>query len=57
MTVLAAARRLGVPAALLGRVTPGTLRLSVNGAVAVDRPAAGFRAVWETAFERLMEGS
>ncbi|HUM02230.1 MAG TPA: phosphoribosylformylglycinamidine synthase subunit PurL, partial [Thermoanaerobaculia bacterium] len=57
MTVLSAARRLGVPTALVGRVASGGLRLSVNGAVAIDLPAAELRASWEGAFERLMEGS
>ena len=57
MTVLATARRLGVPTALVGRVASGRLRISVNRTVAIDFPAAELRASWEEAFERLMEGS
>jgi phosphoribosylformylglycinamidine (FGAM) synthase-like enzyme len=57
VTVLSAARRLGVPTSLLGRVTSGAFRLAVNGTIVVDRPAAELRAAWENAFERLMEGS
>ncbi|MGE5345816.1 MAG: phosphoribosylformylglycinamidine synthase subunit PurL [Acidithiobacillales bacterium] len=57
MTVLSAARRLGVPASFLGRVAPGRLRVSVNGAPAIDLPVAELLTFREDAFERLMEGS
>ncbi len=57
MTVLAAARRHGVPAAFLGRVAPARLRLSVNGTPAIDLPVAELRTFREDAFERLMENS
>ncbi len=57
MTVLAAARRHGVPAAFLARVAPARLRLSVNGTPAIDLPVAELRTFREDAFERLMENS
>jgi phosphoribosylformylglycinamidine synthase II len=57
MTILSAARRHGVPTSLVGRVANGRLRLSVNGALAIDLPVAEMREYREEAFERLMEGS
>jgi len=57
MTVLNLARKLRVPTALLGRVSTASLRLSVNGILAIDIPAAELRALYDGAFERLMEGN
>jgi phosphoribosylformylglycinamidine (FGAM) synthase-like enzyme len=57
MTILSAARRHGVPTSLVGRVANARLRLSVNGALAIDLPVAEMREYREEAFERLMEGS
>jgi phosphoribosylformylglycinamidine synthase len=53
--VLDAARRHGVPTALLGRVTAGSLRIAINGEPALDRPVAELRNTWASSFVRLME--
>jgi len=58
VTVLAAARRHGIPTALVGRVTAvPRLKLSVNGNVAIDQPSPDLRAAYEGSFGKLMEGS
>jgi phosphoribosylformylglycinamidine synthase subunit PurL len=53
--LLEAARRHGVPTALLGRVTAGRLRLAVNGLGVVDLSTDRIRALSEEAFPKLME--
>jgi len=56
MPVLDAARRYGVPTALIGRVVPGVLKVSVNGAPALEAETRELAATYEKAFQTLMEG-
>jgi phosphoribosylformylglycinamidine synthase len=55
--VLEAAKRHGVPTALLGRVTPAALRVSVNARPALGVPIDVLRDAHERSFVRLMEES
>ncbi len=56
--VLSASRRLGIPTALVGRVTAAPrLKFSVNGNSAIDLPTPDLRAAFEESFGKLMEGS
>ena len=50
-----AARRHGVAVSLLGRVVPGRLTITVNGAPAVDLPVSRLTAASEEAFVKLVE--
>jgi phosphoribosylformylglycinamidine synthase len=50
-----AARRHGVAVSLLGRVIPGRLAITVNGAPAVDLPVSRLTAASEEAFVKLVE--
>ena len=53
--VLAAARRLGVPAAVVGRVVPGVLRISVDGRPVLVEETAVLVAISARAFRYAME--
>ncbi len=53
--VLAAARRLGVPAAVMGRVVPGVLRISVDGRPVLVEETAILQAISARAFRDVME--
>jgi phosphoribosylformylglycinamidine synthase len=53
--VLAAARRLGVPAAVMGRVVPGVLRIRVNGRGAIAEESAVLERISSQAFRTAME--
>lgn len=54
-SVLEAAQRHGVPTALLGRVTEGSLKIAINGQPAIDIRTEEIRQISETAFEKLLE--
>jgi phosphoribosylformylglycinamidine synthase len=56
MPVLDAARRYGVPTALIGRVVPGVLRVAVNRTPAFEVETRLLKTTYEDAFRRLMEG-
>ncbi len=53
--VFAAARRLGVPATVLGRVVPGVLRISVDGRPILAERTAILEAISARAFRDTME--
>ena len=53
--VLEAARRHGVPTALLGRVTNGALRVRIDHRPALEIPTEEIRRISGSAFEALME--
>ncbi len=50
-----AGRRFGVAVSLLGRVVPGRLAVSVNGARVLDLATAALKSVSESAFLKLLE--
>jgi phosphoribosylformylglycinamidine synthase len=50
-----AGRRYGVATALIGRVVPGRLAASVNGVRAFDFETSALRALFESAFPKLLE--
>jgi phosphoribosylformylglycinamidine (FGAM) synthase-like enzyme len=56
MPLLDAARRYGVPTALIGRVVPGILSVGVNGTLALDTETSALKSTYENAFRNLMEG-
>ena len=53
--VLAAARRLGVPAAVVGKVTTGRLRISAGGRPVLSEETAVLEALWSGSFREAME--
>ena len=54
--LLALARELGVPAAVIGRTGGPRLRLAVGGAPAIDCSVSEAEHVWATALERYFAG-
>ncbi len=55
--VMAAARRHGVPVSRLGRVVPGTLRISSGGVRLIEASTAELAAIHSKRFGEMMEGS
>ena len=52
--VLGAARAAGVPAAVIGETGGDRIRISVDGALAVDRAVREAETAWATEIERRM---